>query len=1023
MKKIVNSLENAKYRFDMAKDIVSYMDTSKSTLLQEVNKLDKYKELSQKKNSLLMLLHQKLILKWKANISELQNLLENTNSHASTSHQFNSAIAALKISLNEVKVIMVNYLLIKEDILKELNILLAKKEKISLSIDEVNKNIEFVKNKIKEQTLDDLNTEIHLKIEHLYELEERYRNEKCKLQELEEQLYSANQTRLDLISNETRTFTSEKERNLWIENQISTIQVQIHENDTKSTKLLEEKNELIEKRFNLETFFMELDDSHDSETLANKEAETKCQYAYLMNALNDVRHALCEIENSIKMVKNNLDIMKGKLRVKIGRATHDGCESVDKVIAKWQGSDDENYHNLFKGYHGLVIDNFVCDDKLNVAVEAAIGNRLFQHIVDSSRTGNAILKEMNSMQLPGEVWFLPLDKINKPILQYPQDENVRPLIDVIKFSENIEKAMKFIFGKILICKDLEIAVHVARLYRFTCVTLDGDKVKNSGVLSGGFNEQKSSLRSLYVKICKTVEQSNLLNMDLLRHKKTSQDIQMKLDRLHSEIQRFKTENVLYSKKPEAHLKEKIASINNEIELVEKRMETVKLNNLKLKTRQTNLMNERNQIFGTRSPKDEIQLIKMNKLIEEFEKKINVLNNKLLELDFEKKKLNDDIIYKKNIRSLKNAEHNDLNTYERKRNDLLTKEKLIVARMQTLNEKLKWTDQKIIKAEEENDKKIKDLEKLKQLKLDMQTDKQFMQKEKLREKIRYFYLKIKESENYIVSLYEKKYSKLILSRFEDKSLLMVNEELKATSASIKCLGQVYILAKRKYVEAMNFRKKSLRIEQQYSDFTLAYVMVMSFINWLESHVEHKIGEICKCYNHYFSNLVSNGSSSLVYYNNNTEGSETQDLIAFGNNYGLGLTVRFSGDREELGVNTLSKGEQTIILISIIFALLKTQKFPLCLFDEIDGHLSKEQHLQFIRIVGGMSNVQFLISSHHENMIRYGHKIWQISYESLKSRMKSIEFNKAQEVLQKIQYRQEESYSLSSGNSSFSQTDTY
>lgn len=44
---------------------------------------------------------------------------------------------------------MVNYLLIKEDILKELNILLAKKEKISLSIDEVNKNIEFVKNKIK----------------------------------------------------------------------------------------------------------------------------------------------------------------------------------------------------------------------------------------------------------------------------------------------------------------------------------------------------------------------------------------------------------------------------------------------------------------------------------------------------------------------------------------------------------------------------------------------------------------------------------------------------------------------------------------------------------------------------------------------------------------------------------------------------------------------------------------------------------------------------------------------------------
>lgn len=61
---------------------------------------------------------------------------------------------------------------------------------------------------------------------------------------------------------------------------------------------------------------------------------------------------------------------------------------------------------------------------------------------------------------------------------------------------------------------------------------------------------------------------------------------------------------------------------------------------------------------------------------------------------------------------------------------------------------------------------------------------------------------------------------------------------------------------------------------YTRFVCRYVMVMSFINWLESHVEHKIGEICKWYNHYFSNLVRNGSSSLVYYNNNTEGSETQ-----------------------------------------------------------------------------------------------------------------------------------------------------
>lgn len=49
------------------------------------------------------------------------------------------------------------------------------------------------------------------------------------------------------------------------------------------------------------------------------------------------------------------------------------------------------------------------------------GNRLFHHIVESDKIGTQILKEMNNQKLPGEVTFMPLNRLQVRPQDYPHN--------------------------------------------------------------------------------------------------------------------------------------------------------------------------------------------------------------------------------------------------------------------------------------------------------------------------------------------------------------------------------------------------------------------------------------------------------------------------------------------------------------------------------------------------------------------------------------------------------------------------
>lgn len=194
-----------------------------------------------------------------------------------------------------------------------------------------------------------------------------------------------------------------------------------------------------------------------------------------------------------------------------GKPTLNGRDSIRKVLDSFIETGGPQAE-IANAYYGPVIENFNCDKTIYTAVEVTAGNRLFHHIAESDRVGTQILKQMNKLKLPGEVTFMPLNRLQVKVHDYPDDPDSIPMISKLKYEEQYDKALRYIFGKTLICRNLERATELAKSTGLDCVTLEGDQVSSKGCLTGGyFNTQRSRLemqkqRSEYMQLIKELEE-------------------------------------------------------------------------------------------------------------------------------------------------------------------------------------------------------------------------------------------------------------------------------------------------------------------------------------------------------------------------------------------------------------------------------------------------------------------------------------------------------------------------------------
>jgi len=132
-----------------------------------------------------------------------------------------------------------------------------------------------------------------------------------------------------------------------------------------------------------------------------------------------------------------------------------------------------------------------CDERFFAAVEAAATNQLFHVVVDDDAVASKIIEYLNKGKA-GRVTFLPLNRLKTRNRDYPDSQDVFPMLSKIRHDEKIRPALDKVFGNVLICRNLDVAVKFAGSTSLDCVTMDGDCVSNRGAISGGYQDSGRS---------------------------------------------------------------------------------------------------------------------------------------------------------------------------------------------------------------------------------------------------------------------------------------------------------------------------------------------------------------------------------------------------------------------------------------------------------------------------------------------------------------------------------------------------
>ena len=404
---------------------------------------------------------------------------------------------------------------------------IKKKTQIELELDDLRQN-KLTEDEARDNLLKALaeaETNIQKTLRRIDELVPLYANSKAKDLEMYNQMELLETQRNAFYAKQGRKvqFSSKAQRDKWIKEELRNIRKLIEKKEVDSRDL-EKEVSLFDERFKEIT--QELDERRSGFEKRRKMAEELRQtYGSLRStrdSLTDERKEMwrkeVELERESSEIKEQLARSERTLASMLDRGTIAGLEIVRRIMESGEIS----------GVYGPLYELFEVDDRFKTAVETAAGSSLFHVVVDTDGTATKILDIINR-EKNGRITFMPLNRLRPTMnLEYPNSNDAIPMIRKLKFDNIYLRAFEQVFGKTLICKDLDVASDLAKSHGLNGITLDGDQVSKKGTLTGGYHDVRSSR----LDIIKTIK---LLREKFSTHAESLSRVQEALQTLDQQI--------------------------------------------------------------------------------------------------------------------------------------------------------------------------------------------------------------------------------------------------------------------------------------------------------------------------------------------------------------------------------------------------------------------------------------------------------------------------------------------------------
>mmetsp|Transcript_29228 Transcript_29228/g.51119 ORF Transcript_29228/g.51119 Transcript_29228/m.51119 type:complete len:1213 (-) Transcript_29228:46-3684(-) len=162
-----------------------------------------------------------------------------------------------------------------------------------------------------------------------------------------------------------------------------------------------------------------------------------------------------------------------------------------------------NQNGLSDRIRGPLLYHIEVAAPFRTAVESYAGTALFNVLAMDDEIAAQAVKLVRSRNL-GAVVITPLNQISYKEQRYPNIKDTKPLVEVIKCPDWVKPAVHQIFGKALVCHNMELCQEAKR-HGFDGITLGGDRVSRKGVVSGGYQDPRNFVRLALAEDLKAAE--------------------------------------------------------------------------------------------------------------------------------------------------------------------------------------------------------------------------------------------------------------------------------------------------------------------------------------------------------------------------------------------------------------------------------------------------------------------------------------------------------------------------------------
>ena len=684
-----------------------------------------------------------------------------------------------------------------------------------------------------------------------------------------------------------------------------------------------------------------------------KERNTK------MKSIDVERERLLPVASGIAEVQKKLEANKADIeRVNdtINKIYIENVNLREQLASSghWSDKSAETLGRSIKdGFYGRAYELCSYDDKFSTAVQAAAGQRLSYFVVDSSETASRAIKVLKEKSL-GRASFIPIGDMQ--VRQTNTVKGLKPFIENVKFDKRYGAAFDYIFSNTYLVDSIE-AAKKAGLGSCRFVTLEGELVEQSGVITGGTMRVTQSPALLESKLRKLDEEKKAASgrlselnaeADALRKRITSyqtdeanrnneiRHLQQQVDGINAAVESEKGELGSMESRL-AEMKGEFERLKTDKEKVEAGISAMRAENEKLySTKAVQQHKGRQQTAGgaqdAKALREEVEGLKIRIATAAKENEMRSGRVSELEKEMEVKAKEMDAL-KKSAAAL----GKEITELSRSKTELEDKIKSHDAKSAGLYKELHILEEKLTKMSTDKGRLSSDMEKTERDLIELSSRKS-------------------QAETRMNDIKAELLSYSGVDIIEGKTIEQLEAGLAVAKAELEKLGAVNLKAPEIY-ESKKSDVEMARQKIQILDGEKNSIVGM--INEIESKKLNIFVETLKAVNENFKSLYGNIFDGAAYlYLENPKDPFNSGLL-------IHMT---SATKKERASEQLSGGEKSLLMLMLIFAIQMRNPMSFYIFDEIDASLDKENSKKLSRLMKELSrSSQVIMVSHNDSMI--------------------------------------------------------